>query len=59
MFIHCHSVVIDGVRMKIVCTVLLKYGQHLIHFLSIEGSCLNQNNLSEEREREFWFLKRQ
>ena len=35
MLIHCHIVLIDDARMKIVCTVLLKYGQHSIHLLSI------------------------
>ena len=35
MFIHCHIVLMDDARMKIICTVLLKYGQHSIHLLSI------------------------
>ena len=35
LFIQCRIVVINGARMKIVCTALLKYGQHSIHWLII------------------------
>ena len=47
MFIHCHILVIDGAGMKIVCTVLLKYGQHSIR--------KTQNSLPKEMEETFWF----
>ena len=31
IFIHCHIVIIDGTRVKIVYTVLLKYGLQYIY----------------------------